>query len=474
LLNSEDVPNVVENGLKSHAVGITVMVVNKSLPRFIGDRMMARSYKKKTNRSKRKQIQLNKQAVTVSLADGQAQFQMVLPMSEALWDVAAAVEQSATQAGLMMIKALVDEEVEQLAGDRYDHDRDRHAVRWGRQDGHVVFAGRKVAMEKPRVRTADGRCELPLSRWAAFAHPHRMQQAVQNKILRRVSCRDYEGVIDDVCDGYGIDKSSVSRHWQAASAKQLAAMMERRLDDLDLCVMMLDGKDFHDYTLITALGVDSLGRKHVLGLWPGATENSEVCGALLDDLMERGLSRQKRLLFVIDGSKALRKAIRDRFGTSVLIQRCRLHKERNIRRYLPRKHHRLLTMKLKAAFGMTDHAEAIRELRQVQDWLGSINDAAAKSLQEGFEELLTVTKLQLPPSLTKIFASTNLIESGFSIADDLCRNVKHWRNANMAWRWGGTVLLEAEKRFHRIRGYRELPLLLNTLEQLVDSKEAVA
>lgn len=260
---------------------------------------------------------------------------------------------------------------------------------------------------------------------------------------------------------------------QAASTKQPAAMMERRLDDLDLCVMMLDGKAFHDTTLITALGVDSSGRKHVRGLWPGATEDSDLCGSLLDDLMERGLNRHKRLLFVIDGNKALQKAIRDRFGTSVLIQRCRIHKERNIRRYLPRKYHCLLAMKLKAAFGMTDHAEALQALGTVQDWLGSINHAAAKSLQEGFDELLTVTKLQLPASLTKSFAGTNLIESGFSIADDLCRNVKRWRNANMAWRWGGTILLEAEKRFRRIKGYRQMPLLLSKLEQLVDFKEAV-
>ena len=196
--------------------------------------MMARSYKRKTNRSKRKMLQLDKKAVTVSLAEGQAAFQMILPMKEALFGIAAAVEQTATEAGLLMIKALVDEEVADLAGDRYGHDRDRQAVRWGRQDGHVVFAGRKVAMDKPRVRTADGRSELPLGRWEAFADPQRMQQGVQNKILRRVSCRDYEGVIDDLCDGYGIDKSSVSRHWQAASAKQLAVMMERRLENLDL------------------------------------------------------------------------------------------------------------------------------------------------------------------------------------------------------------------------------------------------
>jgi len=280
--------------------------------------------------------------------------------------------------------------------------------------------------------------------------------------------------MEDLCDGYGIDKSSVSRQWQSASARQLAAMMERRLEELDICVLMLDGKEFHDYTLITALGIDSAGHKRVLGLWPGATENSEVCGALLDDLLERGLSRQKQYLFVIDGSKALKKGITDRFGTSMLVQRCRLHKERNLRRYLPKKYHRLVAMKLKAAFGMTDYAEAVGELRKVQDWLGSINQAAAQSLEEGFEELLTVNKLQLPASLKKVFANTNLIESCFSVADDLCRNVKRWRDANMAWRWGGTVLLEAEKRFRRIKGYRELPLLLTQLQQLIDTREAVA
>ena len=304
--------------------------------------MMRRSYKKKTNRSKRKMHVLDPKAVTVSLAEGQARFQLVLPMNEALFDVASAIEKTASEAGLLMMKALID------------------------------------------------------------------------------------------------------------------------------------GKGFGDYRLITAVGVDSAGHKHVPGLWPGATENREVCGALLDDLLERGLDRARRYLFVIDGAKALKKAITGRFGKSTLIQRCRLHKARNIRRYLPRKHHRLLALKLKAAFGMTDHAEAVKELRKVQDWLGSINDAAAQSLDDGFEELLTVNQLQLPAPLKKLFDNTNLIESSFSLTDDLCHNVKRWRNANMAWRWAGTVLLEAEKRFHRIKGYREMPLLLNKLEQLVDSQEAIA
>jgi len=173
--------------------------------------MMGKYYHKKTNRSKRKMHHFDNSAVTVSLADGKASFQMVLPMSEILFDVAGAIEQTASEAGLRMMKALIDEEVEQLTGDRYRHQPDRQAIRWGKEDGHVIFAGRKVAIEKPRVRSKDGTEELPISRWDAFAHPRRMEQAVQNKILRRVSCRDYSGAIDDICDGYGIDKSSVSR-----------------------------------------------------------------------------------------------------------------------------------------------------------------------------------------------------------------------------------------------------------------------
>jgi transposase-like protein len=373
-----------------------------------------------------------------------------------------------------MMKALIDEEVEQLAGDRYQHQSQRQAIRWGKEDGHVIFAGRKVAIEKPRVRSKDGDEEVPLRRLDAFSHPRRMEQAVQNKILRRVSCRDYGGAIEDMCDGYGIDKSSVSRKWQAASARQLAQLMERRLDDLDICVILLDGKEFGDTTIITALGIDAAGNKHILGLWPGATENSDVCGALLDDMTQRGLSVKMQYLFVIDGSKALKKAITDRFGTSALIQRCRIHKERNIRSYLPKKHHRLLAMKLKTAFGMTDYSEAMKELTKVRDWLMSISDAAAASLDEGFDELLTVNKIKLPASLKKLFGSTNMIESCYSLTGDLCRNVKRWRGANMAMRWAGAALVETEKRFYRIRGHREMPVLAVILKRIVDTKEAVA
>lgn len=435
---------------------------------------MSKYYQTRTNRSKRKLHNLDADAVSVELADGKACFQMVLPMSEALFDVAKAIEQTASDAGLLLMKALIDEEVEQLAGSRYHHDTQRRAVRWGRQEGHVIFAGRKVAMEKPRVRSSDGDDEMNLRRWDAFAHPLRMGQSVSEKILRRVSCRDYAGVIDDVCDGYGIDKSSVSRNWQAASAEQLKQLCERRIDKLDICVLMLDGKEFQDWTLITALGIDTQGYKHVLGLWSGATENSDVCGALLDNLIERGLPHDKKYLFVLDGSKALKKAITDRFGTLAVIQRCRIHKERNIQSYLPKKYHRILAMKLRMAFGMTDYDGALKELRKVHDWLASISDAAAGSLDEGFEDLLTVHKLKLSATHRKLLGSTNMIESCLSMVGDRCRNVKHWRNCNMALRWAAAVLLDAQRRFYRIRGHAELPMLVEALKGKFDIKEAVA
>jgi len=435
---------------------------------------MGKYYQTRTSRSKRKFHNLNGNAVTVEVADGKACFQIMLPFSEALFDVAKAIEQTASDAGLLLMKSLIDEEVEQLAGSRYHHDPHRQAFRWGQDEGHIIFAGRKVAMKRPRVRAADGTEELELRRWSAFAHPARMEQSVASRILRRVSCRNYAGTIDDICDGYGIDKSSVSRRWQSASVAQLKALVERRLDTLDICIILLDGKEFHEHTLITALGIDTQGCKHVLGLWPGATENSVVCGELLDNLIERGLPVDKKYLFIIDGSKALKKAITERFGTTALIQRCRIHKERNIRGYLPKKHHRILAMKLRAAFGMTDYNEAFKELGKVHQWLMTISEAAANSLQEGFEELLTVHKLRLSALHKRLLGNTNMIESCLSIVNDLCRNVKNWRNENMVVRWAGSVLLEAEKRFYRMKGHSELLLLVEALNGYVDSKEAVA
>ncbi len=432
--------------------------------------MMSKNYHKKTDRSRRKMTSLPSNAVQVQTANGQARFQMILPMPELMKDVAGAIEETVCQAGLLVIKALIDEEVELLAGPRYEHQDGKPAVRWGTEEGSIVFAGRKVALERPRVRSQDGR-EVPLKRYVALRQPARMQEAVHPKILRRVSMRDYEGVLEEVCDGYGIDKSSVSRHWKAVSGQQLRQLMERRLEGHDVAVILIDGKEFGKFTVITALGITSDGHKQVLGLWPGATENSVVCGALLDELIERGLSVQKSYLFVLDGSKALSKAVKAHFGDQTLIQRCRIHKKRNILKYLPKSQHRLFGLKWSAVWKASQYVDARRELQKIQSWLAGYSESAAASLEEAFEDLLTVYRMKLPERLRRSLNSTNLIESVYSRAGDLMGRVRYWRNESMAKRWSGAVMLRAEKGFRRLQGCTQMPVLMMALGRLVDSEK---
>ncbi len=435
--------------------------------------MMSKNYQKKTNRSRRKVQELQAHAVQVQTSQGQAHFQMVLPMPELMQDVAGVIEEAAQRAGLLVIKALIDEEVEQVAGPRYAHQDQRPGLRWGTEEGAIVFAGRKVAIERPRVRTKEGR-EVALQRYKALGQAGRMQEAVHPRILRRVSMRDYAGVLDEVCEGYGIEKSSVSRHWKACSDRQLRELMEQPLTGLNIAVILIDGKEFGDFTVITAMGIDSTGRKHLLGLWPGATENSAVCGQLLDELVERGLSADQKRLFILDGSKALSKAVKARFGDQGLIQRCRVHKARNILRHLPKSYHRLFSLKWNTVWNETQYLEARRELQKVQSWLAGLSEAAAASLAEAFEQLLTVHQLGCPPQLCRILTSTNMIENLYSRAGDLTGRVHRWRNENMVWRWSGAVMLRAERGFRRPRGCAQFPLLMKALGRLIDSQEAVA
>jgi transposase-like protein len=436
--------------------------------------MMSASYKPRTERSRRKVQDLTAQGITVERNGQQATFQLILPLPEMLSDVANAIEQASHQLGLALMLRLVEEEVRSRAGDWHAVQDGKSAVRWGKEQGHLVYAGQKVAVQRPRLRDPKTNRELSLETWQAFSHPARMEQSVSNQVLHRVSCRDYAGAVQTVCGGYGIGKSSVSRQWMTASAKQVRQLMERPLDNLDLLAIFLDGKEFQGHTVIVALGVDSQGAKHVLGLWSGATENSTVCGALLDDLIERGLTVDKPYLFVLDGSKALRKAVQDRWGKRGLIQRCWLHKQRNIESYLQQQHHKLLRMKLKAAFGCNDPVSARSELLKTVSWLRDLNHAAADSLEEGLEDLLTVHRLKVSWSLRRALGTTNLIESALSVVGELCRNVKRWRGESMARRWAGSALLEAQRRFHRVHGYQEIGKLKTALEVGIDTGHAVA
>jgi transposase-like protein len=323
------------------------------------------------------------------------------------------------------------------------------------------------------VRSLVGK-EIPLERFRLFQAGARMEEAVARQVIAGVSMRDYEGAVNGIVDGYGIRRSSVSRHWKAVSQERLTEFMERPLGDLNLVAVLIDGIEFKEALLVAALGVDATGKKYVLGIWQGTTENAELSKGLLQDLVRRGLSTEERHLFILDGSKALAKAVRQVFGEKAEIQRCHVHKERNVLDHLPGAHQRTVRMRLRAAWNMKDHEEARSELLRLTRYLKDLNPSAAKSLEEGLEETLTLHRLGVPESLRRSLRTTNAIESCFSSTRKYCRNVKHWRAGSMTLRWAGTMMIEAERRFRRLKGFRSMPRLLVTLGRSVDSERALA
>lgn len=433
---------------------------------------MAKKYQKKRGRSRTVRPKTSEKAEALAVVQGSS-VQLSLPIAEILAGVQDSVESLAGQAGLLMIKALLDDEVDQKVGDRYIHLSERAAFRHGHEDGFIVFAGRKVPIRRPRVRAVDGR-EVPLERYRMFQAEGRMQEAVGRRVVRGVSTRNYAGALDAMCEGHGIERSSVSRHWKAASAKQLRDLLERPLGDLDLVALMIDGIQFRQTLVVVALGFSADGHKHVLGLWQGATENATVCTALLDDLVERGLATDRPYLFVLDGSKALRKAVQRVFGQRAVVQRCLVHKERNVLSYLPEEYHGTVRQRLRAAWGMTEHSKAESALRKLVDYVGELSVSAQRSLEEGLDETLTLHRLKVPQQLRRSFRTTNAIENCFSSTRHLCRNVKKWNGDAMAARWAGAMLFAAQSKFRRVTAFREMPFLLAALGRSLDAEEVAA
>ncbi len=392
-----------------------------------------------------------------------------LPMAELLNGMRDEIESFSAELGLQIMRAVMEQEIESRLGRHGNQSHYRH----GRQHGYVVYSGRKTPLERPRMRAVDGK-EAALKSYSAFQQDGKMQRAVARQLVRQCSTRNYEGALEDCLQGYGIKKSSVSRQWKAASAAELEKLCSRPVSS-DLVALVIDGKHLRQDCVVVALGVDSAGVKKVLGIWHGASENSTVVKALLEDLVERGLDTQRSILVVLDGAKALRKAVRDLFGERALVQRCRIHKRRNVLEHLSSEKQRQAAWRLKAAWAETDPRKAQAELRKIVKWLETISPGAARSLEEGLEETLTVTRLGLHEDLIKTFASTNLIESCFSRTEELTRRVKRWRSGEMFLRWTGAALLFAEKGFRKVRGYRHLHQLSASLRnQIFDSGQVAA
>jgi putative transposase len=382
-----------------------------------------------------------------------------LPMSELIAGVREDIEGFAAELGLTIIERVMAAEIDQKVGRWGQQKSHRH----GHQPGYVIYAGRKVRLERPRLRSREDQ-EVPLASYQAFQKDGKLQQAVARQLTRQCSTRNYEGAIDSCLKGYGIKRSSVSRHWKAATAKELEALMQRPIPK-DLLVLMIDSKFFGGDCLVAAIGIDVQGRKHVLGIWHGATENSTVVKGLLEDLVSRGLESERKMLIVLDGAKALRKAVTMVLGEQGLVQRCRIHKLRNVLDQLPEEKKAQAGWRLRSAWARKDPKAAEKELRQTAQWLEPAWPMAAASLLEGLAETLTVQSLHLPPMLCRILSNTNLIENCFAQAAHRTRQVKRWDGPQMILRWTAAALLAAEKNFRRVKGCEQLSLLEKVLQE---------
>jgi putative transposase len=378
------------------------------------------------------------------------EIQLPLDREELLGLMQDSLEALALELGLLVAAGLLEDEVTRLCGRRYERRPDRTCTRYGHQQGTATLAGQKIAMPRPRVRRTDGGGEVPLETYAHLQAPDAMPQAVLRRMVRGVSTRDYEQVIDLARDGFGVTKSSVSRDFVRASAAQVQALAERRFDGEHFPVIMIDGVEYAGETLVVALGITADGTKRVLGVRQGATENAAVCVALLEDLQARGLDTSRPVLLVLDGAKALHAATKRVWGQNAVIQRCQVHKKRNVKAHVPEKHHAELDRRLSAAYRETSHEAARMPLEATAQWLGRINPDAASSLREGLEETLTVVRLGLVGALRRTLATTNPIESALSVTRRVTARVTRWRDGDMRRRWCVAGLLRAESKFRRI------------------------
>ncbi len=369
---------------------------------------------------------------------------------------------------------LMAEEVDEVVGPRGKHDPDRTAVRHGHESGEVTLGGRRVAVQRPRVRTADGSEEVAIATYRHFADRDPLTRLVLEQMLAGVSTRRFQRTREPVgadveAQARSTSKSAVSREFVARTRESLDALMSRRLDDVRLAVMMIDGIDLKGRTNVVALGISTDGVKIPLGLWEGSTENATVATALLSDLVDRGLDPEQGILFVIDGAKALRKAIRTVFGERAPVQRCVRHKERNVLDHLPERDRTVVKRRLRRAWAQTDdHARVLDELRLLASELDRSHPGAAASLREGLEETLTLTRLKINGRLKKTLESTNPCESMIECVRRTSRNVKHWQTGDMCLRWTAAGMLEAERQFRRIIGYADLAKLVNAIERDLD------
>src|SRR2546422_1532117 len=389
-----------------------------------------------------------------------------LPLVDLLIDTRAELTELVVRSGMKVLEAMLEEDRTAICGPRYQHQVDRDSVRAGTTGSTVVLGGRKVQIRRPRVRA--GKTEVPLPTFEAMAHTDPLNRRIVEQMLLGVATRRYARSLEPLpteIRSCGTSKSSVSRRFVTRTTAQVKAWQTASLEALDLVAIFINGVIFAEHCLVVALGIDVTGQKHPLGLWDGATENATVCQGLLSNLQSRGLRTDRSVLVILDGSKALRSAVDHTFGRAACVQRCQVHKTRNILDYLPNRQRPWAHAILRRAYANEDPAKARRLLEDLARRLGDEFPSAAESVRGGVDETLTVLRLRLSQRLRRSLATTNPLASLVSRARHVHRNVKRWRNGKMMIRWMTAAVFEAAKGFRRVKGCKDLPALVTALRR---------
>ena len=395
-----------------------------------------------------------------------------LPLAIEDGTVSLAMIQALIPLGLQAVGEALEYEVAVLAGPRYQ--RGSPMVRWGRQPGSIYLADQKLPIAVPRVRDRQRGRELPLATYAALQTPRAQDVGLFRRVLSGISCREYEAAAEAVPAAFGLRKTSVSRRFIQASARQLARLQERSLADAAWLALVLDGKTFAEDTLVVALGVTSTGEKRLLGVVQTGTENKAVCAQFLRALITRGFPTSQPLLVVLDGAKGLRAAVDEVFGAQAQVQRCQWHKRENVVQYLPKAEQPVWRRRLQAAYGQATYRDAKDALLRVHKELRLRNASAAASLLEGLEETLTLHRLGVFPEVGTSFKTTNLLESVMARVEARTARVDRWRTSDQKLRWCAAALLAVEAQFRRVKGWRQLGLLARALGVKISSSLRIA
>ena len=387
-----------------------------------------------------------------------------LPLVDVLVDTRAELMELAVASGLQVLHTMLEDDRTAICGRRYQHQANRQASRAGTVPSEVVLGGRKVQIRRPRVRTEGEEVALPT--FLAFADTDPLNRRVVEQLLVGVATRQYGRSLEPTGAAIrtrGTSKSAVSRRFVAKTAAQLDAWRSTALDELDLVALVMDGVQVSEHCIVVALGIDATGRKHALGLWEGSTENTTMCQSLLANLQSRGLRTDRSLLVILDGSKALHRAVTQLFGRAALIQRCQVHKRRNVLDHLPERQRAWVRAMLNRAYSRSDVGTARRLLQDLARRLDDQYPSAAESVREGLDETLTVLSFGISERLRHSLATTNAIESLLSRTRHVKRNVTRWRGGMMVVRWVAAGVLEATKGFRRLQGNADMPKLVAAL-----------